>query len=132
MLKRQLNELRLFENSPKLFIIDHFDVIRNQIDIECETYLNGDEISFSEKQKAIQQQEEMVEEIDRLQTKCLENLKLTKAALYQRKKQLLMEQGIVFVDKKCELSMGMKEINGSFGALIIVKDDYVPFLKISR
>lgn len=54
--------------------MNQFDEIRNQIDIECQIYLNADDVAFKEKEKAMLKQEEMNKEVGRFQRRCLSNL----------------------------------------------------------
>lgn len=162
-LRKKLNELMLSESSPRLFIVDYFDAIRNQIDIECENYLSKHGHTDEKREKSIRQQEEMIKEIDLFQKECLSNLESVESsptaienlrnkierletndqnaisraeyeidiALDQRKKSLLMEQGIVFLDKKYNQITENDQLI-LFGALIMVKDEYLPFMKITK
>lgn len=69
-------------NSPKIAIVNHFDDITNQIDVECRTYLNSDGLTVELQEKAFQQQEEVILEVDRLQTQCLSfSLNIVKSGL---------------------------------------------------
>jgi hypothetical protein len=114
---------------PKCFLIQHFDNVRNQIDLECQNYLDNDELEFESKEKAILQQLEMIDEVDSFQKKCLANLKteqnhqidleefekrlqlqdkddvmelgkVLNCAIHGIKKELFMNQGIVFYKKE--------------------------------
>lgn len=73
-LEKLLNELRLIVNSPKIYLINHFNEIRSQIDLECQIYLCGDDLSTERKEQAIQIQVQMINEVDLVQQKCLTNL----------------------------------------------------------
>ena len=73
-LKEKLNKLRLLDKRPRLFIVEYFDNIRNKIDIECETFLTRHAGSDEERDKAIQQQTEMIKEVDLFEKKCFSNL----------------------------------------------------------
>lgn len=55
--------------------MNHFDDIRNQIDIARQTYLNKDVLAIGDKHKAIRNQDEMIDEVDLFQRQCLEKLK---------------------------------------------------------
>lgn len=74
---RYLGELKFVLNSPKLYLVDYFDKIRNQIDLDCEIYLNG-KIEIKNREKATQQQEEMIKEVDLFEMECLSDLKTRK------------------------------------------------------
>lgn len=53
--------------------MNYLDEIRKQIDIECQTYLNKVDVEV-DKEKAIQQQEKMINVVNLFQTDCLSNL----------------------------------------------------------
>lgn len=147
-LNDKFSKLKSLKNSPRLFIVNYFDEIRNIIDIECENYLikHGEEREIT-----IQQQEEMIKEVDLFEKKCLSNLesdqcfsidldnlqnkiesldknevkkaeKELDSAIYRIEKTLLMDQGIVFLNEEQPMSL--------FGALIIVKDEYLRFINL--
>lgn len=73
-LEKIQNELKSTVNG-KVYLINYFDDLRNQIDIECQLYLCKQELTSYAKAKAIRVQQKMVSEVDRFQTQCLENLK---------------------------------------------------------
>lgn len=68
------SELKSALNSPKLYIEYHLDEKRNQIHLECQTYLAKDDVSLEEKEKAKQQEKAMIKEVNLLQERCLSNL----------------------------------------------------------
>ena len=56
-------------------MINFFDDIRNQIDTECQLYLCKPGLTKEEKSKALQTQQTMVDNVDRFQKQCLDNLR---------------------------------------------------------
>ena len=74
-LQTTFNEMKSMIASPKCFLIQHFDDVRNKIDLECQNYLDNDELELESKEKAILRQQEMIEEVDSFQKKCLAYLK---------------------------------------------------------
>ena len=68
------SELRSSFNSPAVYLVKQFDEIRNQIDTECQVYLNIYGLDVHEKEKAVQQQQAMINEVNSFQKKCLDNL----------------------------------------------------------
>ena len=49
--------------------------LRNQIDTECQLYLCKPGLTKEEKSKALQTQQTMVDNVDRFQKQCLDNLR---------------------------------------------------------
>ena len=74
-------ELKSTANS-RIYLVSYFDEIRNQIDVECETYLSKIDSRIKldqgkrekQKEKAIEQQQEFIKEVDLFQQECLKNL----------------------------------------------------------
>jgi hypothetical protein len=124
-LKTTFNEMKSMIASPKCFLIQYFDGVRNQIDVECQKYLDNNELKLKSKNKAILQQQEMIDEVDSFEKKCLASLKTKQAyqinfeefekrlqlqdkddimqlgkdlsfVIHHFKKELFMNQGIVF------------------------------------
>jgi len=120
------DEMKSMIASPKCFLIQHFDDVRNQIDRECQNYLDNDELKVESKEKAILRQYKMIDEVDSFQKKCLANTKTVQThqinfeefekrlqlqdkddvmelgkelccAIQNIKKELFMNQGIVFL-----------------------------------
>ena len=67
-------------DNPKVFLIQHFDDVRNQIDVECQKYLDKNKFSFkyenfyNKKNKTLfkmLQQEKMINEVDSFLKQCL-------------------------------------------------------------
>ncbi len=152
-------------DTPKCFLIQHFDGVRNQIDLECQKYLGNIKLKLKYKEKAILQQQEMIDEVDSFQKKCLANLKKEQThqinleefekrlklqdkddvmelgkdlccATYNFKRELFMNQGIVFFSKvKYKKLFGKKGhyygeqdylINSlMFGSLILIEDEFL-------
>ena len=74
-LQKSFNEMKSIISSPKCFLVQHFDDVRNQIDLECQKYLDNNELEIESKEKAILRQQEMIDEVDSFQKKCLAYLK---------------------------------------------------------
>jgi hypothetical protein len=112
-------------SSPKCFLVQYFDDVRNQIDLECQKYLDNNELELTSKEKAILRQQEMIDEVDSFQKQCLAYLKTEQldqinfeefekrlklqdkelgkdlcCAIHSIKKELFMKQGIVFYKKE--------------------------------
>lgn len=67
-----LEELKSTVNSPKVYLVNYFDEIRNQIDIDCETYLSRH--GLENQARALVQQQEIIGEVDLFLKQCLSNL----------------------------------------------------------
>lgn len=61
-LEQHLIELKIAVKNPRIYLVSHFDNIRNQIDIACQTYLNKADLPVESKEGAIKQQDEMINE----------------------------------------------------------------------
>ncbi len=68
------SELKSAASHPKVYLVNTLDELRNQIDIECQKYLNRKNLGIELKMKALEQQQEMINEVDLFQKKCLDNL----------------------------------------------------------
>lgn len=73
-LRSSLSELKSAVNNPRLFIADYLYAIRNEIDIECEIYLSKAGWRLEEREKALQQLEGMIKEVDLFEKQCLTNV----------------------------------------------------------
>jgi hypothetical protein len=164
-LQTTFNEMKSMIASPKCFLIQHFDVVRNKIDLECQKCLNNDELKVESKEKAILRQQEMIEEVDSFQKQCLANLKKEQkhqinleefekrlqlqdkddvmelgkdlcCAIHGIKKELFMNQGIVFYSKEnYEKLFDIHEDHRKlfskqtddvmFGSLILIEDEFL-------
>ena len=161
-LQTAFNEMKSMISRPKCFLIQHFDDVRNKIDLECQKYLDNNELKVESKEKAILRQQEMIEEVDSFQKKCLANLKTEQldqinleefekrlqlqdkddvmelgkdlcCAIHNIKRELFMNQGIVFYKKEnFEKLFGNKacfyqrEIDSvMFGNLILIEDEFL-------
>lgn len=154
-LNNLLSQLESAVNSPKLYIVNHFDDISSQIDIECQDYLSKGGLTDKAKEKAIQQQEEMISEVDLLQRQCLSNLDqynmdeivnlvehldrhnledsdaCLKAegdfhlARLQVQKLMFMNKGVVFLNKRYCEEFLDKEKVILFGFLVIIEDEFL-------
>ena len=54
-----LNDLKLAVDSPKRYLANYFDEMKNQIDLECQVYLGQDELADEYKEIAISEQLEI-------------------------------------------------------------------------
>ena len=72
-LKHIFSELASSLNS-KIYLVNHFDDIRNRIDLECQSFLNRDVKEAENLRKATEQQHGLVTEVDLFEKKCLHNL----------------------------------------------------------
>ena len=70
-------ELKSTINSPKLYLINYFDGIRNKIDIEYQIYIIKNDLGVAAQEKALQQQRELLDEVTLLQKQCINNLAAT-------------------------------------------------------
>lgn len=150
-----LGELKTIVQNPKIYLVNYFDEIRNQIDVECQTYLNRPNLSIAVQDLAIQQQGELISQVDLFQTKCLTNLDtipydLTEfedlenrfnikdeeleydiyGALYNRKKLLFKNKGLIFFnlrDAKELIESSYNELDSEilFGLLFLIEDEFL-------
>jgi hypothetical protein len=67
-------ELKLIISSPKLYLINFFDDLRNQIDTESQIYMDEHKLEAKLKEEALQRQVVMINEVDLFQKKCLDCL----------------------------------------------------------
>ena len=161
-LQTAFNEMKSMISRPKCFLIQHFDDVRNKIDLECQKYLDNNELKVESKEKAILRQQEMIDEVDSFQKQCLANLKKEQkhqinleefekrlqlqdkdlvmelgkelcCAIQNIKKELFMNQGIVFYSKDNYEKLfdfhyhSCGEEFGSvlFGNLILIEDEFL-------
>ena len=98
-------ELKLIISSPRLYLVNFFDDLKNQIDIEAQIYMDKHKLEAELKEEATQQQVAMINEVDLFQKKCLDCLaakpidqfsldqvQSLEGDLYARKKMLLFNQ----------------------------------------
>ena len=155
-LQKNFNGMKSMISSPKCFLIQHFDDVRNKIDLECQKYLDNNELKVESKEKAILRQQEMIEEVDSFQKKCLANLKTEQldqinleefekrlqlqdkddvmeigkdlcCAIHNIKKELFMNQGIVFYSKDTYKKHFGQAYPSDFvfGSLILIEDEFL-------
>jgi len=149
-------ELKLIISSPRLYLVNFFDDLKNQIDIEAQIYMDKHKLEAELKEEATQQQVAMINEVDLFQKKCLDCLaakpidqfsldqvQSLEGDLYARKKMLFMNKGLMFLnisdllDKLEGLSLYIEKNiidsirngnwNFAFGMLVIVEDEYVQY-----
>ena len=116
------SQLKSIYNSPKLYLVNFFEDIRNRIDVQCQVFLNNIDLDNLTKEKALQQQQDMIDQVDLFQSRCLANLESNHidqmnfkdidhhsekrnmcSELYKRQKVLFMNKGIVFLSiDKCD------------------------------
>ena len=158
MNKRETNLLKDFKlivDTPKRCLASYFDELKNQIDLECQVSIGRDNLVDEEKEKAISQQLELIQEVDSFEQKCLANAEQLELptkeqidgireekelyiALHQVQKQLFMNQGMLFLDVKQfkefieppEFLMrnsggSFNALFHSFGHLIIIEDEFM-------
>ena len=78
-LKSDLNKLETVFQTPRIFLDDHFDALRNQIDLECEKYLKEENYAQTERtMQAIDFQSQMLDHVKSYEQKCFSNLPLNK------------------------------------------------------
>lgn len=152
-----LSELKSAVNSPNVYLVTYFEDIRNQIDVECQICLNRQDLEMTAKEQAIQQQQEMINEVDLFETQCLSNLqkiprglwdleelnsrfkrrnslkKLEKdiySQLHERKKMIFMNKGILYFDRKNSQKFCKTQTLTRtilFGSLYIIEDELLLF-----
>ena len=80
--ERIISELNSIDSSPMLYLANHFDMVRNQIDLDSERYLNSQLLVKDQSQdwyvklkaRSYQRQQEMIEEVDVFQEQSFANL----------------------------------------------------------
>lgn len=142
-LRNIFNKLKLAVNSPRIYLVNHFEDLRNEIDIESQTFLNKDGLSVEGREKVIQQQEEMIKEVDLIQSQCLTNLDKIKCDpislgdFEQRLNSLDLEDqnAVLNVEKNLFCALYLREkflfVNQGIIFLNKKKDKEVEFIKVS-
>jgi hypothetical protein len=148
-----LKDLKLAVESPRSYLATYFDELKNQIDLECQSYLGRDKLADEDKEKAISQQLNMIQEVDSFEKKCLENVlhlelptkeqidgireeKMLYITLHQVQKQLFMNQGMVFFceERFNQFVSNFTNFDGfgreypeycSFGLLLFIEDEFM-------
>jgi len=78
-----LFELKSIDSSPKLYLVNHFDMVRNKIDLDTECYLDTIKLLVKDQSKdwhltlkecVYQRQQGMINEVDLFQEQCVSNL----------------------------------------------------------
>ncbi len=78
-INQDLNTLRTALNFPTLFISEYFSNLKNYIDIQCEIFLfQRTDTAGEEYQEAIRYRSTLIQEIDKFESQCLENLQKNK------------------------------------------------------
>jgi len=150
------DELNLIINSPRLYLINFFDDLRNQIDTEAEIYMAKHKYGVELKEEALQQQVAMINEVDLFQERCLDSLAAKpieqlslhqvqnlERDLYARKKMLFMNKGLIFLNMsdllvrlvqkdqpfhfEIENDDFLRVANFPFGMLVIVEDEFLQY-----
>ena len=137
--------------SSKLYLVNYFDEIRNSIDIECQTFLDKPEAIDELKEKATQQQLEMIEQVGLFEKSCLSELEKSpleqldleeldrrvksldlkdKKEVEKLEKELFCEafnrKKRIFMNKGCIfLAKKPKRTEVLFGILIFIEDEFV-------
>lgn len=74
-LEKYFIELKLAIARPALYLANYFEEMRCQIDMACETYSTSKDCESEEKkEKAIQLQIDMINQVDQFDKECLFNL----------------------------------------------------------
>jgi len=148
-----LKDLKLAVDSPKRYLVTYFDELKNQIDLECQSYLGKDKSADEDKEKAIFQQLNMIQEVNFFEQKCLKNVgqielptkeqingikkeKELYITLHQVQKQLFMNQGMVFFGEErfnqfVSNFTNIDDFNRdysehySFGVLFFIEDEFM-------
>ena len=148
-----LKDLKLAVESPKRYLVTYFDEMKNQIDLECQMYLDRAGLADEDKEKAITQQLEFIQEVDSFEKKCLANVgqfelptkeqidgiieeKDLYIALFKVQKQLFMNQSMVFFSEKLFDIFFRHNLRGfsvkndckehySFGVLFFIADEFM-------
>ncbi len=136
-------------------MVNFFDDLRNQIDIECQLYLIKTELTRDDKAKAVQTHQTMVNEVDRFQKQCLANLESNPEAelkleeqnlrsfdlkdkqvvsklekelytkVYNRKKFLFVNRGILFFNTAKYGVLFKRQKCPQFGVLVLILDEFL-------
>jgi hypothetical protein len=153
-LQTTFTEMKSIIDTPKSFLIKHFDGVRNKIDLECQKYLENNELELKYKKKAVLRQQKMIDEVDSFQKQCLANLKTEQldqikleeyekrlqlqdkddvmelgkdlcCAIHKIKKELFMNQGIVFFTKENYEKIFTESDSVMFGNLFLIEDEFL-------
>lgn len=137
-LKPILNDLKSALNGPKIYLVNHFDQLRSQIDIACQTYLKADDLTAENKEKAQKQQQDMINEVDLFQKKCLANLETIQVDspnlddLEQRMNGLYLEDNKTSLKTKkdiyCAFNDRIKVLFTNQGLVFVDMDNYKQYL----
>jgi hypothetical protein len=137
--------------SSKLYLVNYFDEIRNSIDIECQTFLDKPEATDELKEKATQQQLEMIEQVGLFEKSCLSELEKSpleqldleeldrrvksldlkdKKEVEKLEKEFFCEafnrKKRIFMNKGCIfLAKKPKRTEVLFGILLFIEDEFV-------
>ncbi len=146
--KTELSQLtQIYRNLP-MFVSDYFTELRNKIDIACQYFLIHQSETFSEASiQALDNQVLIIEEIKAFEKICQENLNKinlqeayeliesveTKlivrstilAYLSKIKKQIFHNKTYIFLERNSSLLKDTQLAFGSFGALVIVNDEFI-------
>jgi len=129
-LQTTFNEMKSMIASPKCFLIQHFDDVQNKIDLEFQKYLDNNELKVESKEKAILEQQEMIDEVDSFQKQCLANLKTDSHQInleeFEKRLQLQDKDDVMELDKDlcCAIHNIQKELFMNQGIVFFTRDDY--------
>ena len=165
-LRSDLNDLKQSLKSPSIYIANYFSNLINEIDIECESFIQKQEIKKTEQTsrrlalKATENQDLIIKEVKAFEKLCIAELNLngldtkllhdvTKSIqiiesqidqnesklqeldgiaydlLVRIQRVLFLNKGILFVSRENRINKDASLINKSFGALVIVEDDFI-------
>ena len=89
-------------NETKLLIVEHFDSIKNQIDINIETLISDPNLNEEERQSLNDIREKQLEKIDELQQASLSRLNTLGETAFYRKFAQLINDSSLDSDQKTE------------------------------
>lgn len=133
-LKSDLNKLETVFQSPRIFLANHFNELRNQIDIECEKFLQAQNDKQSERAlQALDFQSRMIEQVGRYEQECLAHSPANKLdnelAESIRNKLKLLEQHVKELTQNQLREATYSEVNG---LVLDTLDNILRFLFMNR
>lgn len=130
-------ELKSAVNSPKVHLVNYFDEIRNQIDIDCETYLSRH--GLANQTRALVQQQELISEVDLFLRQCLSNVasldedlsKLDELELSLKSLDLTDKDAVLAVEKNiyCALNNRKRLLFRNRGIIFVNIDNYEKYFE---
>ena len=90
ILRSRLNDLKVAHETPKLFLVNYFDNLRNQIDIECEIRIQDS--TNSEANEIIKTQMLLIDEVNLFQGQCIDRISNQSSEKNQEQRLKLIEE----------------------------------------